>query len=92
MTAKDNEKNKGKVIKMTIYFRVYKCVCKFHGSFVFRWMVGVGSWDGRVVDRCSWRFNAGNWRWSSRKNVARWSLRVADVVRVVEVQLDDRCG
>ena len=31
-------------------------------------MVGVGSWYGRVVDRCSWMFDAGSWCWSRLVN------------------------
>ena len=36
-------------------------------------------------------FDAGSWRRSSRGDTAECLMRVA-VGRVVEVQLDDRCG
>ena len=42
--------------------------------------------------RCNWTFDAGSWCWSSRRGAAGRSMRVADVGRVVEVQLDVRCG
>ena len=56
MTAKDNEGNKGEVTnitKMTIYWRVYKCVCKVRGSSicVFSYMDDVGSWYSRVEEK-----------------------------------------
>ena len=80
----------------------------------------VDSWCGRVVDVRSWTFDESSWRRSSRGDTARclmlvgslneagWSLRAAEVGRVVEsswmvvagswdrsgrwMQLDGRCG
>ena len=46
-------------------------------------MGDVDSWYGRVVGVCSWMFDAGSWRRSSRGDTARFLMRVA-VDRVVE--------
>ena len=70
-------------------------------------MDDVGSWYGRVVDVRSWTIVAGSWCRSSRRiqlddlcgklvsveslNATGRSLREAEVGRVVEVKLDDRC-
>ena len=52
-------------------------------------MGDVDSWYGRVVDVCSWMFNAGTWHRSSRGDTAGCLMRVA-FRWVIEVQLDDR--
>ena len=54
-------------------------------------MGDVDSWYGRVVDEHSWMFDEGSWRRLSRGDTAGCLMWVA-VGRVVEVQLDDRCG